>query len=125
MPGKMNMAVPVLTVENLDQAIEFYKNKLGFELLWSYGEPATHASLKRDLVEINLHSGPRNISQIYIYMDDLDSFYKSLDTETASIIWPLDNRAYGMRDCRIEDLDGNQISFGAPTMQQAKDQTKR
>jgi uncharacterized glyoxalase superfamily protein PhnB len=33
----------------------------------------------------------------------------------ARVAVPLEVRDYGMRDCRLVDPDGNELSFGEPT----------
>lgn len=49
----LEAAVPVLSVEDLAAALEYYQRVLGFQLAWSWGEPPHLASVCRDRVEVN------------------------------------------------------------------------
>jgi len=42
----------------------------------------------------------------------LEQYYAEVVAAGATVTEPLALRDYGMKDCRIVDPDGNQISFG-------------
>lgn len=107
---------PILTVSNVDAAIAFYESVMGFQTGWKWGTPTTVASVCRDGVELMLESAQgaagRVPSRIYIVLSGLDSYYAQLVAAGANITVALAVRDYGMKDCRIVDPDGNEISFG-------------
>ncbi|CAM5304767.1 hypothetical protein MAUB1S_05320 [Mycolicibacterium aubagnense] len=107
--------VPIIEVRNLQRALDFYRSVLGFEVAWTFGTPATLASVCRDKVELNLSEtgGEFQRSRVYVHVDDVDAYYDGITAAGARVLFPLDDRTYGMRDCRIADIDGNEISFGA------------
>jgi uncharacterized glyoxalase superfamily protein PhnB len=113
----LSAAVPILFVRDLPRALQYYQSTLGFEVGWTFGNPPELASVCRDQVEFNLSQARENefqISRVYVYVGDVDAYYNLIVAAGARATYPLEDRPYGMRDCRIEDLDGNQISFGAP-----------
>lgn len=72
----------------------------------------------RDRVELNLSRSPSGIgpvrSKVYVQMAGVEAFYREL-TGRREIAVPLADRAYGMRDFRLVDPAGNELSFGEPT----------
>lgn len=108
-------AVPILSVTHLEDALKYYEQVLGFQIGWEWGDPPHRASVCRDHVEVNLsqssEANPR-ISKVYFQMSGVDAFYRRIEGAGAKISVPLGDRAYGMRDFRIVDPSGNELSFG-------------
>src|SRR5262245_47776766 len=116
---KLEAAVPILPVSNLTDALDYYERILGFKVDWRWGEPAYLASMCRDRVEINLSlsSQPTTAaSKVYFQMVGVDTYYGELTRAGAKVAVPLGNRPYGMRDFRIVDPSGNELSFGEATV---------
>jgi uncharacterized glyoxalase superfamily protein PhnB len=104
---------PIFQVTNLERAIAFYTQVMGFELGWTWGSPPDRASLCRDAVEITLEVErvPRT-SHVYLQVEGVDAYFAQVAGAGATVIHPLADRAYGMRDARVTDPDGNYIAFG-------------
>ena len=109
---------PILPVENVDAAIAFYTSVLGFVLGWKWGEPPSVASVCRDEVELMLELAPKAAgvapARCYIVMSDLARYHGEIVAAGAKFVHPLAVRDYGMKDCRIMDPFGNELSFGEP-----------
>jgi uncharacterized glyoxalase superfamily protein PhnB len=104
---------PIFQVANLLRGIDYYTKVLGFELACTWGKPPDRASLCRDSVEITLEVELQPTpSNIYVQVNGIDNYYAVMVAAGAKVVVPLADRVYGMRDCRIEDPDGNAISFG-------------
>jgi catechol 2,3-dioxygenase-like lactoylglutathione lyase family enzyme len=107
---------PILPVASVDAAISFYESVLGFRLGWKWGDPTTVASVCRDDVELMLELSPEAVpvvpAKIYVVISGLDQYYAQLVAAGTKVTYPLGVREYGMKDCRIADPDGNEISFG-------------
>ena len=107
---------PLLSVSDLAEAIDFYCRVLGFDPAWSWGEPPSIAAVCRDGIEITLtrngDAKPAGAAHIYLHVTDIDDYYASIGKEGAAIIVPIADRAYGMRDFRIADPSGNELSIG-------------
>ena len=54
----LEAAVPILSVIDLSEALEYYQSVLGFQVEWKWGEPPRLASVCRDRVELNLSQSP-------------------------------------------------------------------
>lgn len=111
---KPNSSATVFGVKNVDAALKFYTEILGFTEDFRFGE---YAGIKYGEVFIHLSQNhadmkPPGSGAIYIFCDEVDAFYaeikaKGCDTRTEPQDWP-----YGMRDFIVIDIDGNQVSFG-------------
>lgn len=109
-------AVPVLTVDDLDEAIAYYQDRLGFDLAWTWGEPPAVAAVVRDDVELNLArrgaNGSRGASSVYLRLTDVDEFYSECQRRGATPLGPPVDQPYGMREFSLTDVSGNKLSFG-------------
>ena len=112
--------MPVLSVDDLPAALDFYQRVLGFQIGWTWGEPTYLASVCRDHVELNVGQrgkvGPPGIGKAYIQMKGIDAYYEQVRQAGATIHVPLAARAYGMKDFNVRDPGGNELSFGEATV---------
>ena len=117
----LETAIPILPVTDLSEALDYYQRVLGFEIAWTWGEPPQLASVCRDRIEFNLAhrpglsqtaSGEPGADKVYVRMAGIDEFYRTIKAAGAEVIVPLDDRHYGLRDFRLADPSGNEISFG-------------
>ncbi|HEX6638956.1 MAG TPA: VOC family protein [Steroidobacteraceae bacterium] len=107
---------PILQVSDLDQSIDFWKRVMAFDVAWvAGGEPASTASFCRDQIYLMVRVEKKPVpSDIYIEVEGIDAYFQRVSEAGAKVVHPLADRAYGMRDGRVEDADGNQISLGEP-----------
>jgi len=118
-PPKLEAAVPILPVSDLSEALDYYQRVLGFDVEWKWGEPPYLESVCRDQVEVNLSlsSEPAAAaSKVYFPMAGVDAYYSEITRAGAKVAVPLADRPYGMRDFRIVDPNGNELSFGEATV---------
>jgi len=114
----LKAAVPILSVTDLSEALDYYRNVLGFQVGWSWGDPPRLASVCRDRVEVNLLQSSEThpaASKVYFQMAGVDAYYNQMTIAGATIAAALADRPYGMRDFRIVDPSGNELSFGEAT----------
>lgn len=113
---KIESVSPIFSVSDLSRAIDFYRDRLGFDLAWSWGEPPDIAAVCRDGIEITLTqragSKPTGAAQIYLSVSGIDDYYAGLLSAGVTIVIPIGDRPYGMRDFRIADPSGNELSIG-------------
>jgi predicted enzyme related to lactoylglutathione lyase len=110
-------AAAVFTVQDLPQSLAHYRDALGFDVTFEYGEPSYYACLCRDDVQLHLIAAaqsqfPPGQGKLCIFVTDVDTIHAELvkrgaRVKTAPQTWP-----YGMRDFDVVDLDGNQLIFG-------------
>ena len=110
-------ASAILVVRGVVRAAEHYRDVLGFTIAFTYGDPAFYAGVERGHVNIHLHAAeksPRQPGQgaVYIFVTDVDAHHEQIRARGATILKPPQDYPYGMRDIDVQDLDGNQLSFG-------------
>lgn len=117
MPSTLKTVTPVFPVASVAAAVAYYGSVLGFDVAWRWGDPVVVAAVCRDGIEIMFdETAPDKIrpGQIYVTMSGLDAYLTEIVSRGAQVIYPIGDRPYGMRDVRIADPDGNEISFGEP-----------
>jgi uncharacterized glyoxalase superfamily protein PhnB len=112
---KFESLAPILAVDDLHQALAFYRDLLGFTLAWCWGEPPDLAGICRDAVEITLMARkdkPQGRGRVSLRITDIDALYARLKQAGAAITVPIGDRSYGLRDFRIVDPGGNELDIG-------------
>ena len=107
---------PVLAAEDVAAATEFYRDKLGFFVAFTYGDPPTMSGVNIGKVQLFLEKGspkPESASVFFVVgnADELFAFHKANGVEV--VIEPGD-REYAIRDYTVRDLNGYELSFGHP-----------
>lgn len=106
----------VIHVTDLDKALKYYTDILGFTYDFRFGD---YVGLVYDNICVHL-SGPANPGRkkmpgnahFCIDCDEIDIYYDLITARGALIDTSLEDRPYGMRDCAVNDPDGNTIVFG-------------
>lgn len=113
---KIESISPIFSVAELSTAIAFYRDTLGFDVAWVWGEPPDIAAVCRDGVEIMLTqrqgAKPAGAGHVYLGISDIDTYYAALVEAGVHVVVPIDDRPYGMRDFRVADPSGNELSMG-------------
>jgi len=113
---KIESVSPILSVNDLAQSIDFYRHALGFDLAWSWGDPPDIAAVCRDNIEITLTqrmgAKPAGAAHVYLGVSGIDDYYAALVGAGVTVVVPIGDRPYGMRDFRIADPSGNELSIG-------------
>ncbi len=116
---ELQVAFPVLTVRNLDEAVGFYRDKLGFAAAWSWGNPPVRAGVRLGKVEFQLvfdpSLAPAGPSVVYCHMTGIDAYHKACRTRGTEFALELGQRPWGARDFRVVDPSGNRIGFAEVT----------
>lgn len=106
MTAAFTHAVPILRVNNLDDALEYYVKKLGFTERWRW---PSFASVGRGTATIFLcergqgHAG----TWISIFMKDVTPLYEEYQQAGAIIAEPPMNFPWGHCEFLVKDIDGN------------------
>jgi uncharacterized glyoxalase superfamily protein PhnB len=113
---KLSQLVPTLWTNDLDQTIEFYEQLLGFECV---NRTEGWALLKKDEVEMmfslpNAHESFDKLQftgSFYFHPDNVDELWQQLK-DKSTIVYPLEDFPYGMREFAIRDNNGYILQFG-------------
>jgi catechol 2,3-dioxygenase-like lactoylglutathione lyase family enzyme len=116
---------PVLLVSDLDRAVAYYRDRLGFRCE-VFGEPPDFATAARDDATILLAlcsdaaqivPNWRIVDKIwdaYVRVDDVDAVYAEIRTRGAGIDYTIYDAPSGFREFGVQDPDGHDIAFGQP-----------
>lgn len=118
-PTRPEDSAPVFVVSDLGASLVYYERALGFEVAFSWGEPAFYAGVCRGNVTIHLQAAsaterPVGTSLLNVFLGSADAIHDELRQRGARIRKPPASYPYGMRDFDVEDLDGNVVVFGSP-----------
>ncbi|HKJ25846.1 MAG TPA: VOC family protein [Myxococcota bacterium] len=110
--------IPVFVVSDLEASLAYYREQLGFEEAFRWGEPTFYAGICRGAVAMHLTSDPDRAPRIghgtvALTVADADAAHRELARRGARITAPIDDRPYGLRDFMVEDPDGNRLAFGS------------
>lgn len=108
---------PRLPVSDVEKALIFYLDKLGFALGWKWGNPLTHANVCRDSIALDLIASPvdrQGTAMAYVQLSGVDVYFSELKQRNVALS-DIANRPYGMRDFEVIDPCGNRLAFGEPT----------
>jgi len=113
----MRHSVTVFTVTNIADTTAYYRDRLGFQVAFEYGTPATYVGLTEGNVSLHLIASSRNNrlagrGAVSIFVDDVDAVHADLVRRGARIESEPKDQNYGIRDFDVTDLDGNMIYFG-------------
>ena len=116
MTPKFEAVTPRLPVSDVERALAFYVDQLGFRLGWKWEKPVTHANVCRDCVGLDLVADPagqRGTAMAYIQLSGVDDYFSELKGRNVQL-GDLGDRPYGMRDFELTDPSGNRLAFGEP-----------
>jgi catechol 2,3-dioxygenase-like lactoylglutathione lyase family enzyme len=114
---------PVLLVSDIDRAVEYWRDRLGFECE-VYGEPPDFVVATRDaaVILMALCDDPAKIVpnwrivdkvwNAFIRVDDVEAIYAEVQERGAGIDYTLYDAPSGFREFGVQDPDGHDIAFG-------------
>jgi catechol 2,3-dioxygenase-like lactoylglutathione lyase family enzyme len=111
---------PQFLVDDLERAIAYYCDKLGFRLDFAY--QSFYASVSRDGFAIHLKHAPKPAGErehrkenehldAYISVSGIRDLFSELETRGALVIKPLEERPWACIDFYVEDPDGYILCF--------------
>jgi catechol 2,3-dioxygenase-like lactoylglutathione lyase family enzyme len=115
---------PQFLVEDLDQAIAYYRDKLGFVLDFQY--ESFYASVSRDGFAIHLKCAPKLSGDrehrranehldAYFAVTGIRGLFTEMQARGAHILSPPEERPWGCVDFYVEDPDGYILCFSEQT----------
>jgi len=121
-------AEPQLLVADMKRSCEFFCDKLGFSLVFSYGNPPYYAQVGRDAARLNLRcvEGPVLESTVRVHEELLSASMTVatageikllfLEFQSAGVTFhqKLKKQPWGARNFVVKDPDGNLLLFAGP-----------
>jgi catechol 2,3-dioxygenase-like lactoylglutathione lyase family enzyme len=104
---------PSIYVRDMQRALEFYRDILGFSVVFSNGSPVSFAVLRQDAAQIHLSVRPEiaGSCHTHILVTDLDSLYGALVSAGVVVRQSPKVQPWGLRDIVVADEDGNTFEF--------------
>jgi catechol 2,3-dioxygenase-like lactoylglutathione lyase family enzyme len=113
-----------LLVDDIAAALDYYRDKLGFEgHAWEVN-PNHYGYAKRGGCHVHFANfadappQPNNVPvppdmfDLYIYVDDVDALHEELCERGADILYAPADLEYGLREIRVRDPNGYVLAFG-------------
>jgi catechol 2,3-dioxygenase-like lactoylglutathione lyase family enzyme len=121
----LSHAFACVFVTDLDRTLAFYRDLLGFDVAYTYGEPAFWAEVRRHDVAFNLRHvdaspflpGVRDHEQLLsvsIATTDAEALYLQYEGRGVDFQEPLRAKPWGATEFVVRDPDGNLVLFGSP-----------
>ena len=121
-------AEPQLLVTNIKRSCQFFHEKLGFSLVFSYGDPPYYAQMSRDAARLNLRcveghlieSTVRDreellsVSMTVATADELKLLFLEFQSAGVAFHQTLKKQPWGARNFIVKDPDGNLLLFAGP-----------
>jgi catechol 2,3-dioxygenase-like lactoylglutathione lyase family enzyme len=121
--------IPSIRTADVDDAVDFYTEKLGFEVVRSSeGNVAVALGDERLMLEaagafyspgyneaIRARLGTASPHALYIEVPDVESYHERLQTAGVQVVDPLSPRPWGQSEFTVADRDGNWLTFWTAT----------
>jgi catechol 2,3-dioxygenase-like lactoylglutathione lyase family enzyme len=121
-------AEPQLLVADIQRSCEFFREKLGFSLVFSYGKPPYYAQVGRDAARLNLRWVERpviestvrdreellSVSMTVATADEIKLLFLEFQSAGVAFYQTLKKQPWGARNFIVKDPDGNLLLFAGP-----------
>jgi catechol 2,3-dioxygenase-like lactoylglutathione lyase family enzyme len=107
---------PGFHVTDIKRAIEFWTDRLGFEVTFTNGDPLCFAVVRRDAAEVHLSVKPESAGKCHchIMVDGVEELSRSLTANGTTIKQTLKKQPWGLQDMIVADPDGNTMELAEP-----------
>jgi predicted enzyme related to lactoylglutathione lyase len=110
---------PALEVEDVAEELGFWRDRLGWEVYVTMGEPAVFAQLGAGAASVTLSrpmvagASPSvsTLAAVYVEVDDVEGLHNRLGASGVKVTDP-DTHPWGLRDFVATTPTGHQIAFG-------------
>lgn len=113
---RLGRMAPTVAVSDIERAVRFYTQALGFAKTFENGSPVGFAILEKDAAELHLtrvpghRPGVQNVAHLMV--SDADALYARLQRHGARIVKSIRDADFGLRCFVFADPDGNRIDVG-------------
>ena len=121
-------AEPQLLVTDIKRSCDFFREKLGFTLVFSYGKPPYYAQVGRDAARLNLRCVERpliessvrdleellSVSMTVATADEIKLLFLEFQSTGVAFHQTLKKQPWGAKNFVVKDPDGNLLLFAGP-----------
>lgn len=111
-PNSISQPVAELPVADVERAQQHYRDALGFTIGWLYpGKEIGAVSRDKAVIFFRRRQPPFEPAIHWVFAEDVDAWYRELQSSGANIVDPLEKKPWGLRQFTVRDLDGNLFYF--------------
>lgn len=124
----MTGAEPQLFVANMDASCDFFTRRMGFSIVFTYGEPPFYVQVKRDVALLNLRcidrpvidAGRRDGEELLsaavtvATSEEIKHLFLEFQAEGVTFFQGLKKQPWGAKNFIVKDPDGNLLLFAGP-----------
>lgn len=115
---------PQFVVPDVVETAEYYRDKLGFDILGFFADPPVYAMVRRDTAEIHFGKADSEKMQVnetvrrglgtdaYIFVTDVNALYQEFLEKGVEITEGPIKRIYDCIEITVKDCNGFQLVFG-------------
>ena len=104
---------PQLPVKDVQATQEYYRDVLGFEILWAWGENDYGAVGNGQFrIHFTPMDEPPREACICIDVKDADEVYATVSQNGAKIVSDIETKPWGMREFTVLDINGHYLRIG-------------
>jgi GNAT superfamily N-acetyltransferase len=120
MLSAMISSTAIFACSDIEATLAYYKDVLGFESSWTWGEPATFGSASMGGVSIMFALQPELAANVrghqhWIKVDEADELHRLHRERGARVVEEIEDKPWGMREYVVEDLNGYHLRFAGPS----------
>ena len=114
---------PQFFTTEMDETLAYYRDKLGFECVGTWGDPPVYAIVARDehRIHFRLADPPEphpdkyadELLDAYLFIEDADALYAEYAARGVEFTRGLGDTAWQSREFVVKDGDGRLLAFGA------------
>lgn len=124
-PARLTAAYPQLFTGDMERSARFFREQLGFEVRFLFGDPPVYAQVSRDGVRLNVRlvAAPvldREAAErgellgAYLEADDVEGLYEEYRERGVDFLRELETKPWGITGFIVRDPDGNLLNFSEP-----------
>jgi uncharacterized glyoxalase superfamily protein PhnB len=114
---------PLFFATNIPATLAYYKHKLGFECVGTWGEPAIYAIIARDQQAIHFRCAEPptanpdkyadELLDAYLRVEDPDALHAEYAARGVEFTRELADTPWNTREFVVKDCDGRLLAFGS------------
>ncbi|HYF29809.1 MAG TPA: VOC family protein [Chitinophagaceae bacterium] len=126
-PKKFYHSVPFMPVRNLQETLDYYREKLGFYGEWLWGNE--DAGIRRDNMHLLFNYAPDYTAiintparhfEIMWFVDNVQEIYDEYGSNGVTIASQLAEKPWGVREFTVQDINGYYLRIAEGIQQETK-----
>lgn len=123
--ARVTAAYPQLFTGDMERSAGFFREQLGFEVRFLFGDPPVYAQFVRDAARLNMRlvTAPvldreaaerSELLAAYLEVDDVEGLFAEYSARDVDFHRPLETKPWGLTGFIVRDPDGNLLNFAEP-----------